>query len=124
MKLTLQRTHGNQTTTWGKLFADGKFVCYTLEDLVREVAGQPVDVWKVKGATAIPSTSFVGSAYVVTLEKSPRFGVNTLTINSVPGFLGVRMHAGNFAGQETFFKEVAIDVDKELLSAAEYIEVI
>ncbi len=95
MKLTLQRTHGNQTTTWGKLFADGKFVCYTLEDLVREVAGQPVDVWKVKGATAIPSTRFVGSAYVVTLEKSPRFGVNTLTINSVPGFLGVRMHAGN-----------------------------
>lgn len=95
MKLMLQRTHANALRTWGKLFADGVFICYTLEDSVREVRGQGVDVWKVKGATAIPSTNFVGQPYIITLENSPRFGADTLTVNSVPGFVGVRMHAGN-----------------------------
>lgn len=95
VKLLLQRTHANALRTWGKLFVDGVFVCYTLEDAVREVRGQGVDVWKVKGATAIPSTSFVGRSYIITLENSPRFGPDTLTINQVPGFVGVRMHAGN-----------------------------
>ncbi len=124
MKLTLQRTHANALRTWGKLFVDGVFVCYTLEDAVREVRGQPVSVWKVQGATAIPSTTFTERPYIVTLENSPRFGPATLTINDVPGYVGVRMHAGNFAGQETFFKEAAIDANKELLSTAEYVEVL
>jgi Family of unknown function (DUF5675) len=95
MNLLLQRTHANELRTWGKLFADGVFLCYTLEDAVREISGQPVDVWKVKGATAVPSTSYSPSPYIVTLENSPRFGPNTLTIAGVPGFVGVRMHAGN-----------------------------
>lgn len=95
MKLTLQRTHANELRTWGKLFVDGVFVCYTLEDAVREVRGQPVSVWKVQGATAIPSTTFTEHPYIVTLENSPRFGSDTLTINDVPRYVGVRMHAGN-----------------------------
>lgn len=95
MKLSLQRIDNNGVRTWGKLYANGQFVCYTLEDDVREVMGQPVDVWKIKGSTAIPTTDFVGKPYLVTLENSPRFGPDTLTINQVPGFLWVRMHAGN-----------------------------
>lgn len=95
LKLVLQRTHANELRTWGKLYADGVFLCYTLEDRVREVYGQPVDVWKVKAETAIPSTTFKGAPYLVTLENSPRFGPDTLTIGDVPGFVGVRMHAGN-----------------------------
>lgn len=98
MKLTLQRTHSNGPATFGKLFADGVFVCYTLEDEVREVIGQPVSEWKIKGSTAIPSTAFVGYAYRVTLEHSPRFGLDTITIQNVPGFVGVRAHAGNDPG--------------------------
>ncbi|MGE0329682.1 MAG: DUF5675 family protein [Ramlibacter sp.] len=90
MNLTLQRTHAIDGRTFGVLLADGRFVCWTLEDAVREVPGQPVAVWKVKGATAIPA-----GAYRVTLENSPRFGPDTLTVNDVPGFTGVRMHAGN-----------------------------
>lgn len=95
LKLTLQRTHTNYVCTWGKLFANGQFICFTLEDAVREVIGQHVDVWKVKGGTAIPSTDFVGHSYRITLENSPRFGLETITINGVPGFVGVRVHAGN-----------------------------
>lgn len=95
MKLLLQRTHANGHATFGKLFADGVFLCYTLEDVVREVAGTPVQDWKLLGKTAIPSTAYVGKPYVVTLENSGRFGPDTLTINAVPGFSSIRMHAGN-----------------------------
>ena len=95
MKLTLQRTHTLGPRTFGKLYADGRYLCHTLEDEIREQAGQPVADWKIKGATAIPSTTHTGQAYRVTLELSPRFGPDTLTIHNVPGFVGVRMHAGN-----------------------------
>jgi hypothetical protein len=77
------------------LSIDGIIICHTLEDEVREVIGQPVDVWKVHGQTAIPSSQFCGRDYVVTLEQSPRFGADTITIHNVPGFVGVRVHAGN-----------------------------
>ena len=90
MNLTLQRTHAIGARTFGELRADGTFLCYTLEDAVREVEGQPVAMWKVHGATAIPA-----GQYRVTLEMSPKFGPDTLTVNDVPGFAGVRMHAGN-----------------------------
>jgi hypothetical protein len=91
MKLTLQRTSpAGRPMTFGKLLAGGQFVCYTLEDEVREIEGQPAADWKIKGATAIPS-----GEYRITLENSPRFGPNTLTVHNVPGFVGVRIHAGN-----------------------------
>lgn len=92
MMLTLQRTTpAGRPRTFGKLLAeDGHRLCYTLEDEVRELPGQPVATWKVKGATAIPA-----GRYRVSLEHSPRFGPDTLTVHDVPGFVGVRMHAGN-----------------------------
>lgn len=91
MKFTLQRYESNDRRTFGKLLAeDGHKLCYVLEDALREVGGQPVSQWKIKGQTAIPS-----GEYKITLENSPRFGMETLTVNQVPGFDGVRMHAGN-----------------------------
>ena len=97
VQLTLQRTHHAGPSCFGKLFADGVFVCYTLEDEVREIAGQPVADWKTKGSTAIPSTLFAGQPYPLTLEFSNRFGPGTLTVRDVPGYVGVRMHSGNTA---------------------------
>jgi len=92
MKLTLQRRESKAGATIGKLFIDGVFACHTLEDEIREIEGQPVESWKVHGKTAIPA-----GAYSVTLEMSGRFGPDTLTINDVPGFKYIRMHAGNTA---------------------------
>lgn len=98
--ITLQRTHENQdgSATFGKIFADGVFVCYSLEDKVRETLAT-VASWKIKGKTAIPSTdhpSLDGQpGYRVTLEHSPRFGPETLTVLAVPGYSGVRIHGGN-----------------------------
>jgi len=57
---------------------------------VREIEGKPVNQWKIKGATAIPA-----GVYRVTLGDSMRFGPDTLSLNNVPGFLYIRMHAGN-----------------------------
>jgi hypothetical protein len=90
MIITLQRQPSHAGATIGKLSIDGTMACYTLEDQIREVPGQPVESWKVYGQTAIPS-----GEYRVTLENSNKFGPDTLTINNVPGFEGIRMHAGN-----------------------------
>lgn len=90
MKLTLNRRPSIGGATIGELLEHGVRLCWTLEDEIRERVGEPVANWKIRGATAIPA-----GEYRVTLERSPRFGPDTLTINNVPGFAGVRMHAGN-----------------------------
>ena len=107
MQLTLQRTSpAGHPMTFGKLFSDGRFVCYTLEDEVREIDGQPVADWKIHGETAIPS-----GEYRITMEQSARFGPNTLTVNNVPGFVGVRMHAGNTVGDTEGCPLLGIAID-------------
>lgn len=90
MQIQVNRAASVGGATVGKLLIDGVFVCRTLEDEVRERPGVPVEAWKIKGVTAIPS-----GAYRVALQDSPRFGPDTLTILDVPGFSSIRMHAGN-----------------------------
>jgi hypothetical protein len=82
MNLLIQRLASDEHRTHGDFFIDGEWECYTLEDVVREE--------KIYGETAIPA-----GRYRVTAEFSNRFGSNTLTVNDVPGFTGVRIHAGN-----------------------------
>ena len=84
MKLRLERIEFYSSDTIGKLYCDGKFVCYTLEDTVRTGP-------KVYGETAIP----VGT-YTVTLELSPRFKTILPRLHNVPQFEGVLIHSGNY----------------------------
>lgn len=84
MKLKLLRTRLFKDRTIGQLYVDDEFFCFTLEDPVRKE--------KIDGDTAIPE-----GRYRVSLEDSPKFGPNTITVHNVPGFTGVRMHAGNTA---------------------------
>ena len=93
MNLVLQREPSAYGATVSAMRLDGMHICDILEDEVREIAGQPVESWKLKGKTAIP----VGN-YRVTFEQSARFGPDTLTLNSVPGFTSIRIHAGNASG--------------------------
>ena len=89
MNLTLQRTSPPKSQrTFGKLSAE---LCFTLEDMVREIPGRPVSEWKVDGETAIPE-----GRYRVTLENSPKFGPDTITLHGIVGFDYIRMHGGNF----------------------------
>ena len=92
MTLLVLREPSSSTTTLGCLFVDGVWFAFTCEDVVREVPGQPVSAWKVQGQTAIPA-----GTYPVVLSHSPRFGRTLPEVRSVPGFTGVRIHAGNTA---------------------------
>ena len=76
--------------TIGRLYIDGAFQCYTLEDKVREVDGQPVQVWKVPTKTAIPK-----GTYKLIIDFSNRFQKDMPHILDVPGFEGIRIHSGN-----------------------------
>lgn len=92
MKLTLIRNGFTDESTTGELHINGRFECFTLEDVVREVAGAPVASWKIPGKTAIPY-----GTYDVTVNLSTRFGVDLPLLRNVPGYDGVRIHAGNTA---------------------------
>lgn len=67
------------------MFIDGKFECYTLEDITRTGA-------KVYGETAIPS-----GTYRLVIDWSNRYGRKMPHVLDVPGFDGIRIHAGNTA---------------------------
>jgi hypothetical protein len=82
VELRLQRRPTVKDTTFGDLYIDGQWQCYTLEDALRAV--------KLAGRTAIPA-----GRYRITLETSPKFGPNTITVNDVPNFRYIRIHAGN-----------------------------
>lgn len=68
------------------------WLCWTLEDVVREIPGQPVIAWKVKRETAIPR-----GTYTMCVTRSNRFGVDLPLLLDVPGFDGIRIHGGNTA---------------------------
>lgn len=82
--LTLKRSPSAHGCTIGELFLNGKFFCYTLEDVVRPAGA------KVAGQTAIPA-----GTYPVTITRSPAFRMLTPRLGGVPGFEGVLIHPGN-----------------------------
>ena len=92
LELALVRFNGTKGFTAGRLYADGDFLCNTLEDEVREVDGQPVPKWKVPAKTAIPR-----GRYRVVLSRSPKFGRVLPEVLNVPGYTGIRIHRGNTA---------------------------
>lgn len=88
MKLRLERTAPRSTYTVGHLYADGAYVCDTLEDPVRDLTREK----KVPGQTAIP----VGT-YDVVVNISPKFKRLLPRLLHVPGFEGILIHRGNTA---------------------------
>lgn len=87
MELEVVREPSKNGTTLGMLYADGVKECETLEDELRGTQEA-----KVYGATAIPP-----GRYRVVLTRSPRFQKVLPELLNVPGFTGVRIHAGNSA---------------------------
>ena len=90
LRLRLERDPTGLTCTIGHLFIDGVEFCSTLEDPIREKPGIPVGQWKVAGDTAIPA-----GLYPVSITYSPRFQRDLPLVMHVPGFEGIRIHAGN-----------------------------
>ena len=84
MKLLLKRLHKSENSTIGELSINGKFECYTLEDVERES--------KIYGKTAIPK-----GTYEIVMTMSNRFKKIMPLLLNVEGFEGVRIHSGNSA---------------------------
>jgi hypothetical protein len=82
MKLTLKREPSTTKSTPGKLYVDGVFECYTLEDVVRPS--------KIYGETAIPA-----GTYKVIISMSNRFKRLLPLLLNVPNYEGIRIHPGN-----------------------------
>ena len=82
MHLRVIREPSTAAATMGILLIDGVFTCWTLEDVVREV--------KIPGETAIPA-----GRYAVQLSLSQRFQKVLPEVLAVPGYIGIRIHAGN-----------------------------
>lgn len=82
----------------GRLTDNLSPICRTLEDVVREPAeyyggddrAAWVAIWKKLGETAIPS-----GRYRVEVTYSPKFKRWLPVLHDVPGFTGIRIHAGN-----------------------------
>ena len=86
LELRLDREWFTNTCTIGSLYVDGEFECYILEDYDRLSKGQK----KVPGETAIPM-----GTYEVQITYSPKFKEHLPLLKDVPGFKGIRIHAGN-----------------------------
>lgn len=98
MKLKLVSKAPIGDSTPGSLYVDCQFECNTIEDIVREVMGVPVEKWKIKGRTAIPSTKYNGGKlYKVVIDYSQRFERQMPHVLDVPGYAGIRFHPGNDA---------------------------
>lgn len=95
MTLELERFYSDDKTTLGMLYADGEFLCFTLED-----PHQPV---KIKGRTRIPKGRYhvrprAGGKWPGRFAaKLPWHGARSLEIVGVPGFTAILFHTGNTA---------------------------
>lgn len=93
MNLYQKRYKFGDDFTLSKLYLEGVWFekCpYILEDAVREVPGVPVEQWKIPKETAIPC-----GRYILKKTMSARWGKMMWEITGIPGFTGVRPHAGN-----------------------------
>lgn len=81
MELLLKRDP-NPDYTIGKLFIDGVYECFILEDPIREK--------KIYGQTAIPA-----GRYKIVITYSEKFKRNLPLLLNVPNYEGVRIHSGN-----------------------------
>ena len=81
INLELRREGDTGRSTYGALYLDGAFSCYTLEDSAANGYG--------KGCAIPPGR------YRVTWEPSPRLKRDTLRIHDVTGRAGILIHAGN-----------------------------
>ena len=82
MNILVHRFEFGDNYTIGKLFVDGIFYCYTLEDKVRDI--------KIPNETAIPC-----GTYQVIIDFSNRFQKDMPHILNVPNYEGIRIHSGN-----------------------------
>jgi hypothetical protein len=104
MKLELKRIAMRDDYTIGHLYVDGKYICDTLEDKVRDInhSGKfDNGEVKVAGQTAIPYGTYKVAMGVVSPKNAHKAmyafcGGKLPRLIDVPDFAGVLIHIGNF----------------------------
>lgn len=87
MDIRIDRLYKKENYTIGNLYINGKYLCNTLEDKVRDMETEED---KVYGETAIPE-----GRYEVVLSYSNNFKKVLPEILGVEFFKGIRIHSGN-----------------------------
>lgn len=109
MEIKIKRYHETKNYTIGRLFIDGKFECYTLEDEHRDV--------KVMHETRIPAGRYeiklrkFGGHHIRYKTKFPDFHQGMLWLQDVPGFKDILIHIGNTDVDTSGCPLVGADVD-------------
>jgi hypothetical protein len=93
MKITVERFEHNEDETISRVYLDGVYQCFALEDQYRLV--------KVAGDTRIPSGTYrvtlrlVGGKNATYSKKYPTWHKGMLWVRDVPGFEYILIHQGN-----------------------------
>jgi len=94
MKIEVVRVEFGEESTLSKVYVDGEYVCYGLEDQVRTGP-------KVRGETAIPYGTYrvtlrtEGGYHQKYTKRFPSMHKGMLWIRDVPGFEWILIHVGN-----------------------------
>lgn len=91
MKVKIQRTQTSSEGTFGKLYVDGNFLCYTGE--LPRYAGNP-EIENERQTDCIPAGN-----YICEIKQSPKFG-RVYEVKSVPNRSATLIHKGNFCGDK------------------------
>lgn len=92
----VQRIRQGKQSTLSHLYIDGEFVCYVLEDAIRDV--------KIKGETAIPTGRYslvlntYGAMNARYKRRFPDFHQGMIEIKEIPNYSYVYIHIGNNIG--------------------------
>lgn len=94
MKIDIVRDTFTNASTIGKMYINDTYFCNTLEDVDRDLLStttlKEIKDIKIYGQTAIPY-----GRYEVILSYSDRFKKYLPLLLNVPGYAGIRIHAGN-----------------------------
>ena len=111
MKLTVRRNASKADFTTGRLFIDGVFQCFTLEDERRAK--------KVMHETCIPAGTYpvelrlFGGHHERYKVKFPDVHKGMLWVKNVPGFTDILIHIGNHDDHTSGCLLVGTKVDEE-----------
>lgn len=110
MNITVKRYKHEKDFTIGKLFIDGQFEAYTLEDEKRDV--------KVMHETRIPEGRYKielrteGTHHAKYLDRFPGMHKGMLHVTNVPNFQWILIHCGNHEGHTSGCLLVGLNVDE------------
>lgn len=88
ISFTRRKSNKDTETTISDVYVDGKYYCYVLEDMVRDLKADGSG--KIFGKTAIPA-----GRYKVILTYSPTFKRMLPELIGVKYFKKIRIHGGN-----------------------------